>query len=175
MSWSVYGMSNEVTMEMTEQGSLVIAGQGDNSVSLSPVSAGSSATTRIEQARVLWEVVPSNASEGDIDGTGLGLYRRIKAEPHKVHGMVMYSSVAKLEPSVILLNVALPTKYYRHAQHLFEIVIANQSFGWRMSFDFGFRVPDARTENLTVAGFFDGTPGFFQGLSIRIGVRKTQS
>jgi hypothetical protein len=176
MSWIVFGSSADISMRITESGAFEICGEGINSIRAMPPFPDNlmlEVLEKVNNVPSLWSIVSSSAEEIDIDGTGLGLCRRVQEEPRRVHGMAIYSgSEAGVANPAILLKVVLPPRHHLEARRLFQLITNNPHLDWSISVDFlGFRVPEAQTDTPTAQEFTAGRPYFFEEVSISAGRR----
>lgn len=163
MVWFVSGKGADVRIGISESGSMEIFGDGKHEFTLAH-NASVEATRQIAAAPVSWSIHCADAAEVDIDGTGTGLYKRVRSSLERTHGSIQFFSKA---PAFLGVSLVLPSTHFMNALRLFEVVLAHRRLGFHLALEFlGFRVPEAAVDTPTADEFLDGRVYFFNGVSI---------
>lgn len=173
MYLSLTGDRDDVRLGISDTGSWHLFGEAKHEFSSTHNSAEHEVISTVRNALMAWSIYPSDAEEIDIDGTSLGLFQRVKQEPSKPHGMLVYFAD---NPHLLGVTVALPPDTFSKVKELLEHVLLSSGLEFRLTLSFiGIRVPESESEAPTSAEFLAGVPLFFDEVAIIVSNRSADA
>ena len=168
MAWFITGNADQIIIGHNNSGASSVWGGGSHEPKPVLDTYAHSDLSYLKAAECSWSILPSDASDIDIDLNGEGLLPLVRQAPTNVHVAIRFLDNSPL----VGFTIVLPVARFFETRELLRTVLISEQLGFSITVDFpGFPAEHATISIPTAREFLAGKPYFSSGVSFAIGRR----